>query len=215
MKLKDGTVVPGSTTVLGLLNKPYLLIWANKLGKDGIDYDDYVGLTRKRGILVHSILESYISKKEISLENYSEDDIAKAEGLFFNHFLPWVKENNFKSIFSEKEFVSENNKFGGIVDAYGEVNGKKTLIDFKTSSQIYDEHLIQLVSYWHLLEENGIEVEQAMIINLKRDTQELEVKVIDKNFLLFDSYWRLFLSLVDVYFAKKEATKLEKAIKKK
>ena len=42
-----------------------------------------------------------------------------------------------------------------------------------------------------------------------------EVKVIDKNFLLFDSYWRLFLSLVDVYFAKKEATKLEKAIKKK
>ena len=34
MKLKDGTKVPGSTTVVGLINKPYLLEWANKLGKD-------------------------------------------------------------------------------------------------------------------------------------------------------------------------------------
>ena len=32
-KLADGTRVPGATTITGLLNKPHLVRWANKIGR--------------------------------------------------------------------------------------------------------------------------------------------------------------------------------------
>ena len=35
-KIEDGTIVPGVTTVVGILNKPALVPWANKLGLEGI-----------------------------------------------------------------------------------------------------------------------------------------------------------------------------------
>lgn len=40
--LSDGTLVPGATTVTGLLNKPALVKWANNLGLQGIDSSKYV-----------------------------------------------------------------------------------------------------------------------------------------------------------------------------
>ena len=40
--LQDGTLVPGATTVTGLLNKPALVKWANNLGLQGIDSSKYV-----------------------------------------------------------------------------------------------------------------------------------------------------------------------------
>ena len=213
MKLKDGTKVPGATTILKMLNKPYLITWANNLGKDGIDVNQYVNESAKQGTLMHTILESYVGKKEVDLSAYGEEDIKYAEYLFFNRFLPWAKEVGFKPIFSEKEFVSEENKFGGIIDAYGEIDGKKVLIDFKTSKQVYDEHLVQLVAYWKLLEENGIVVDKAIIINLKRETKEIDIKEIDKNFVKFEPYWELFKALVNVYYANKVIERLDKISK--
>lgn len=213
MRLKDGTKVPGATTVLGLLNKPYLIPWANKLGKEGIDVTKYVNESAKQGTLIHSILESYVGKREVDLSAYEDKDIDNAEYLFFNKFLPWAKEVNFKPIFSEKEFVSEENKFGGIIDAYGEIDGKKVLIDFKTSKQIYEEHLIQLVAYWKLLEENGIVVDKAIIVNLKREKQEIEFKDIDKKSIKFEPYWNLFKALINVYYANKVVERLGKISK--
>ncbi len=37
-KLKNGLLVPGVTTVTGVLDKPALIIWANRLGLQGIDW---------------------------------------------------------------------------------------------------------------------------------------------------------------------------------
>jgi hypothetical protein len=36
-KTAEGVRVPGATTITGLLNKPYLVPWANKLGLEGIE----------------------------------------------------------------------------------------------------------------------------------------------------------------------------------
>ena len=38
-KTTDGTIVPGVTTILGILNKPALVRWANQLGLRGIDWE--------------------------------------------------------------------------------------------------------------------------------------------------------------------------------
>ena len=43
----DGQRVPGVTTVLGILNKPALIKWANNLGLQGIDSATYVDETAR------------------------------------------------------------------------------------------------------------------------------------------------------------------------
>ena len=54
-KLKDGTVVPGATTITGLLNKPFLITWANRLGLEGIDSTKYRDAAADIGTLAHQI----------------------------------------------------------------------------------------------------------------------------------------------------------------
>ena len=49
----DGTLVPGSTTITGLLNKPALVKWANNLGLQGIDSSKYVDKAARVGTLIH------------------------------------------------------------------------------------------------------------------------------------------------------------------
>lgn len=40
-RTKDKVLVPGVTTITNLLNKPYLIKWANDLGLEGIDSTKY------------------------------------------------------------------------------------------------------------------------------------------------------------------------------
>ena len=40
--LKDKTRVPGVTTITGILDKPALKTWANKIGLQGIEIKKYV-----------------------------------------------------------------------------------------------------------------------------------------------------------------------------
>ena len=48
-KTKDGKRVPGVTTILGVINKPALVRWANNLGLQGIDSTNYVDATARCG----------------------------------------------------------------------------------------------------------------------------------------------------------------------
>jgi len=52
------------------------------------------------------------------------------------------------------ELVSELYKFGGCPDAIGKIDGKLTLVDWKTSNSVYPDMLIQLAAYKQLWEEN-------------------------------------------------------------
>jgi hypothetical protein len=44
-----------------------------------------------------------------------------------------------------------------------------TLLDFKTSSGIYDDHLYQVAAYWRLLAESGHDVQGVRILQIPRD----------------------------------------------
>ena len=201
--LKDGTKVPGATTICGQLDKPFLVKWANKLGKQGIDVTEYTNSTATLGTLIHTIIESHITKTPVDLTDYKEEDIQNAEYFFFNNYMLWEKQHKVEPIFCEQSLVSEIYKFGGIIDFYCKLDDKYTVIDFKTSKHISDEHILQVSSYVQLLKENGYEVEQLLILDVKKEKDSpLEEKLLQADEV--DDYWNLFKILIDVYWAKKK-----------
>lgn len=203
LMLKDGTPVPGATTICNLLNKEFLIKWANKLGKQGIDVTEYVDIAARKGTLIHSIIESHNTKKEIDLSEYSDDEIDLASKIFYTHYIEWEKLHEIQPLESEFKLVSETYKFGGIIDFYAILDGVYTVIDFKTSKSISKEHLLQVSSYVQLLKENGYKVDQLLILDVKKD---LNLKI-DEKYLTIDEtlpYWELFKKLLDVYYLKKQ-----------
>jgi len=205
LRLKDGTRVPGATTIVGILDKPFLVPWANKLGMQKIDVQEYTQKQALLGTLMHEILESHILRESVVLgSQYSDDDIDKIAKLFQELYLPWEANHKLEPIFIEKELVSEVYKYGGIIDMYCILDGKKTLVDFKTSKQISKEQLLQLSSYYQLLTENGYEVEQMMILDVpKFQDKKLQTHYLDIE-VDVPKYFKLFKDLVNVYYDMKE-----------
>ena len=167
----EGILVPGVTTVLGILAKPALVPWANKLGLQGIDVSKYVDSLADVGTLTHRIVEAYLKHEEVDYSDYTPNQRAMAETAAAK-FFEWEKKNDFKVIKSELQLVSEKHYFGGTCDIYAVLNGKKTLIDIKTSKACYPEHFTQVSAYKILLEENGFPVEDAKILRIGREEAE-------------------------------------------
>ena len=203
LKLKDGTRVPGATTIAGLLDKPFLVKWANKLGKQGIDVTEYVDNEAKKGTLIHMIIESHNTKQPVDLSEYSDEEINMASQVFYGHYMKWEELHKVEPIFSEYSMVSEEYKFGGIVDFYAILDGVYTVIDFKTSKSISNEHLLQVSSYVQLLKENGYQVDQLLILDVKKSIDTpLEEKYLTVEETL--PYWEMFKHLIDVSWIKKK-----------
>jgi len=179
---KDGILVPGVTTVLGVLAKPALVPWANKLGLQGIEVGKYVDNLAGIGTLAHSIVECYLTKEEVDYGDFTPNQRTQAERAA-DKFFEWEKKNTFKVIKAELQLVSDKYFFGGTCDIYADLNGKKTLIDIKTSKACYSEHFTQCAAYKILLEENGYPVEDAKILRIGREEaegfDEKEVPLID------------------------------------
>ena len=117
--------------------------------------------------------------------------------------MPWEEQHKVEPIFCEKPLVSEIYKFGGIIDFYCKLDDKYTVIDFKTSKSISEEHILQVSSYVQLLKENGYEVEQLVILDVKKDLDlKLEEKLLQVDEV--EDYWNLFKLLIDVYYARKK-----------
>ena len=177
----DGVLVKGVTTILQVLNKPFLLKWANDLGLAGVKMSAYVDNLADIGTLAHAIVEAHLMKTEVDYSDYSPNQKKMAE-VSSAKFFDWETKNKFEAIKCEIQLVSEKG-FGGTIDIYCNLNGKKTLIDLKTSKAIYPEHFIQTSAYKILLEENGYPVEDSKILRIGREEaegfDEKEVPLID------------------------------------
>ncbi len=173
-----GKRVPGVTTITGVLDKPALVFWANKLGLEGIDSRTYVDDLAGIGTCGHAMIEAHIKslingeKVEPDLGVFTGDQIALAENVYIK-FLSWEKEVNPKYIGSELKLVSEKMQVGGTLDIYCSINGLRTLVDLKTSKAVYQDHHLQVAGgYEPILEDNGLKVEDVRILRIGRDESE-------------------------------------------
>lgn len=199
-KTSDGTIVPGATTITGLLNKPYLITWANNLGLEGIDSSNYTDEAAKIGTLAHAMIQADLQGEEIDKAQYSPIQVDLAENALIS-FFEWKSHHKIEPIHCEVPFVSDRMKYGGTVDCYCMLDGKPTLLDFKTGKAVYPEYFVQLAAYAELLRENGYEVAETRILRVGRDaTEGFEERSVADTRKWFD----IFRHLLDVYYLKKE-----------
>ena len=210
-RLADGTVVPGTTTITGLKDKSGMLVpWANKLGLEGIDSTRYTDNAAAIGTLAHSMVQAHLQKEVLDMKQYAPEQIDLAENSLLSYF-EWEKQHVIEPIACEQRFVSEELRYGGTIDCYCMLDGVPTLLDFKTSKSIYDEHLMQLAAYKHLIEEKELPVERCMILRIGRDeTEGFEIRSVSDTRLLF----LMFQDLLNHYYHEKEYKAQKNAEKK-
>jgi hypothetical protein len=161
--LKDGTKVPGTTTVIGRFKETGgLMHWAFKQGQSGASHlYEKAEEAADIGTCAHGMVELHINgvgSEEIDL--YAQDKLvdegmcAKAR-LAFGAYLAWAKNFQVEIIAQEILLVSEIHKYGGTPDAIGLIDNQFTLLDWKTSNAVYSDYLIQLAAYGHLWNENN------------------------------------------------------------
>jgi len=198
--LQDGTVVPGVTTILGVLNKPALVKWANNLGLIGIDSAKYVDEKAAIGTLAHQMIADYLRGAETDTSEYSKVQIDQAENATLS-FFEWEKTHHVEPILIEERMVSELYKFGGTIDCLGKINGSLCLLDFKTSSGIFPEMMVQVVAYRQLLAEYGHKVDQTTILRIGRTPDEgFEERLVND----VERRWLIFQHCLEIHRLQKE-----------
>ena len=199
-KLADGTRVPGATTITGLLNKPYLITWANNLGLEGYDAAKYRDESAEVGTLAHQMVQDHLMSRTTITSDYSINDISMAENSLLS-YLEWEKSHTVEPIICEVPMVSEKYRFGGTVDCYCNLDGIPTLLDFKTGKAVYNEYFVQVAAYEEILEEHGYPVERVKILRIGRTEDE---GFEERGMTDTADYFDIFMDLLDIYYIKKK-----------
>ena len=199
-ELKEGTYIPGITTITGMMNKPQLVNWSNKLGLEGINVTQYVDELASIGSIAHDYAEAKFKGEKFDDSEYTEKQMECAL-VCIDKFNEIFKQRDFKTILCEKPLISETYKYGGTLDWYGIMDGKKVLLDWKTGSGFYEEHKMQLSANKQLLEENGHVVEKCLLIGIGRNSWE-STHIEDVGGM--DLRFKKFLNLLEIYNINKK-----------
>ena len=185
--------VPSATTILKILNKPFIAKWANSLGWKRQSYDKVLEESANKGTFVHELLHEYLFKEGKKFD-ISNPDIVNFIYENINAFKDFEKQHILKPIWGEKSWST--NRYGGTVDLYCNLDGKDTILDFKTSKRFYSSHFIQLGAYTQLLEEHGINVDQVAILRVRDG--ECNIKIISRDEI--QQYIEIFNTLTDLFY---------------
>jgi hypothetical protein len=176
-KNKDGVRLPGVSTIVGVLAKPQLVPWANRLGLEGIDVGKYVDALANAGTLAHYLVQCDLEGEKPDqkyLDEFSRVDMDRAETGYLK-FLDWRSKHHIEVVAAEQQLVSEEYQFGGTLDSLLVVDGVLTLVDLKTCKSLYgasDDKFTQCAGYDILAQEAGHDVQDVRILRIGRDESE-------------------------------------------
>lgn len=198
--LRDGTRVPATTTITGVLDKPGLVHWAWDLGMKDIDYRSYVDDKASIGKLGHALVLEHLGGEKVNRDLYTPIQLELAQ-VSYQKYLLWESVHEIKVLHAEEPLVSEVYRFGGTPDLFCLLDGVPTLIDYKTAKGIYPEHLLQVAAYAALIQEiHGSFPSLVKILRIGRDEEEgFEERNVDKLGVRFE----IFLRCLDIYQLKK------------
>lgn len=211
--LKDGTKVPGTTTIIGRFKESGGLIqWAYKQGREheglarqGKDaparLHEVVDKAADIGTQAHEMVE-----KHISGETFDRKDYHEMASDAFQAYLSWEGQSKLKIVEQEMQLVSEEYRFGGTPDAIGEIDGQFCLVDWKTSNSVYQDYLIQLAAYRHLWEENHPDKPLTGGFHLCRFAKE-HGDFAHHFYPNLDEAWRAFVLMRELYDIDKQLKK--------
>jgi len=127
----------------------------------------------------------------------------------FMAFEDWAKSVNLEPIRVEDTVWSMTHGFAGTMDLLARVNGRPTLIDFKTGKSVYGEAFLQNAAYQHALEEMGHgAITDGLIVRLPKVETDPEFEAVPVP--PRDQLFPVFLSCLHVWqwwSAAEEASK--------
>lgn len=157
-----GNRYPSITTLLGQKEKPWLEDWRNSLGAEKADKE--TKRAADRGEAVHAIIEKYLKNDPFPSRGHLPEHVAE-----FNTVRLRLK--SVSNIYlQEAALYSETMKVAGRVDCIGDWNGTLSIIDFKTSTNDKNVHMItdyylQTTAYALMFEEMyDIKIDNIVIL---------------------------------------------------
>lgn len=176
------TRVPRTTEILSaMLHEDYLMTWANSLGFKRIGYKAYLKEAADKGTYTHHSIEEFLMNGIDPDFNKIPIFAREATMNGYESFISWLtyvkRSNKVKVLDVEKKLACKY--FGGTLDCLLEINGKKWLIDFKTSNHVGYKYCLQLASYAYMLKEIGIEIDGCLILQLDKTCVDYREYVLD------------------------------------
>lgn len=215
----DKKRLPGVTTITAMMAKPQLIQWAadqaasvlernvdQKITETLINEARYQHRNTKEqaadsGKAVHKWCEEHI--KGLNPDMPTDSKILNG----VTAFLEWKLEHGVEFVSSERIIFSQKYKYCGQMDAEAIIDGKRCVIDFKTSSGFYNDMRYQVAAYQMAAMEEGTTYEdERIIVRFDKQTGQFEVKRLDN--LAKD--FKAFLSLFQVYKRERELSKKTK-----
>lgn len=164
----DGTLkVPGVTSILSMLPKPYLKPWAAKVVAETAveSIGEVVGIAmRDRQAAIDMLKRSPDRQTAAAAEVGSDahdlfERIAKGErigrvhpelAVFVDHFQAFIDEFRPEFTFMEETVWSDSYEYAGSFDAFATIDGDRVWVDYKTTrSGVHEEVALQLAAYRH------------------------------------------------------------------
>ncbi len=162
-KTPAGLLYPSVTTVTGLLGRASIQAWRKKVGEEKAN--EISQQAANRGTRIHQLAEDYINGDEIDVSKYTHYDAEMFEDL------KQVLDESVDNVFmQETRMYSDYVRMAGTVDMVAEFEGKRCVVDFKTSRKLKRSEDIlnyycQATAYAIMFEEmTGVPVSRFAII---------------------------------------------------
>ena len=185
---KSGLPVRGVTSVLKVLNKPALIQWSANMAASYV----LENLPAENDL---SMIEKICHEAKTAHRRFTKDaaDIGTAVHKFAENtlrdgkapttpkdektangckaFLEWFQAHKIEPIHLEQMVFHPDWWYAGTADFYGKIDGGLCVLDFKTSSGLYIEHILQIAAYTAALERMfDTKIEGGWIVRLDKKT---------------------------------------------
>lgn len=217
-KKSDWQTIDSVSRICGIVDKSdALLIWASRLCSEYLlslpvqkRTDDEVKIAVNKhkekkeeaaniGTLAHAWAEEYIKKGDISFPD--DPQVANA----VNGFLEWTSQHDIEWLASERFVYSNDHNYVGICDAIAMIDGKRYLVDFKTSNRIRKlEYGMQTSAYVMAYEEEtGERIDWVIVARFSKDDMDVPFEVFEFGSDDIFFFFGLFRDAQELYKAKK------------
>ena len=155
---------PSVTTVLGYFKKEGIKAWRKRVGEK--EANRISGQASVRGTKVHQLCEDYIN----NIANYKENHQPANIDMFENQLKPVLDQHLGLVYGVEVPLYSSYLRLAGRCDLVGEWDGRKAIIDFKTSRKLkkeewIEDYFMQGACYSVMFEEGtGIAINDIVIL---------------------------------------------------
>ena len=166
---KTNEQLPGVTSICDRFSdKSGLTEWKLWMVRQGKDPNLESKHSMNVGTLAHAIIDKDIgdappipTAQDMFLSSYEYEACMKEAEIAKHGFSAWVTREKPEFVATEVSLVSDEKRFGGTFDALCIIDGKLTVVDWKTSAKIYPQYETQVAAYAFLLGWGRLNAEQS------------------------------------------------------